>query len=219
MKTIFYLLLSLGLTCSSAAQPYNIGHRQVTFIDADRNDRPVLTEIYYPSVIGGDNVPIAGENGTAFPLLVFGHGFVMEWGAYSNFWTNLVPQGYIMAFPRTETGLSPDHMTFGQDIAFLVKMVQQEGENPGSLFFEKVDSTSCVMGHSMGGGSSFLSIQYNPSITAIVNFAAAETNPSAIATCSSISIPALVFAGIGNGTAYLAFLEFIAPFMVAVGGS
>lgn len=27
------------------------------------------------------------------------------------------------------------------------------------------------------------------------------------------------FAGIGNGTAYLAFLEFIAPFMVAVGGS
>ncbi len=29
----------------------------------------------------------------------------------------------------------------------------------------------------------------------------------------------LVFAGIGNGTAYLAFLEFIAPFMVAVGGS
>ena len=29
----------------------------------------------------------------------------------------------------------------------------------------------------------------------------------------------LVFAGIGNRTAYLAFLEFIAPFMVAVGGS
>lgn len=28
-----------------------------------------------------------------------------------------------------------------------------------------------------------------------------------------------VFAGIGNRTAYLAFLEFIAPFMVAVGGS
>ncbi len=27
------------------------------------------------------------------------------------------------------------------------------------------------------------------------------------------------FAGIGNRTAYLAFLEFIAPFMVAVGGS
>ncbi len=197
MKTIINLLLSLGLTCSSAAQPYNIGHRQVTFIDADRNDRPILTEIYYPSVTGGDNVPIAGENGTAFPLLVFGHGFVMEWGAYSNFWTNLVPQGYIMAFPRTETDLSPDHMTFGQDIAFLVKVIQQEGENPESPFFEKVDSTSCVMGHSMGGGSSFLSIQYNPSITAIVNFAAAETNPSAIAACSSISVPALVFAG-GN---------------------
>ncbi len=32
-------------------------------------------------------------------------------------------------------------------------------------------------------------------------------------------LPALVFAGIGNRTAYLAFLEFIAPFMVVVGGS
>ena len=32
-------------------------------------------------------------------------------------------------------------------------------------------------------------------------------------------LPALVFAGIGNRTAYLAFLEFIAPFMVAVGGA
>lgn len=32
-------------------------------------------------------------------------------------------------------------------------------------------------------------------------------------------LPAPVFAGIGNRTAYLAFLEFIAPFMVAVGGS
>lgn len=32
-------------------------------------------------------------------------------------------------------------------------------------------------------------------------------------------VTCLVFAGIGNRTAYLAFLEFIAPFMVAVGGS
>jgi hypothetical protein len=47
----------------------------------------------------------------------------------------------------------------------------------------------------MGGGSSFLAVQYNPAITAIANLAAAETNPSAIAAAANITIPALVIAG------------------------
>jgi hypothetical protein len=38
-------------------------------------------------------------------------------------------------------------------------------------------------------------MQYNPNITAVVNLAAAETNPSAIAACSTITQHALVIAG------------------------
>ena len=51
------------------------------------------------------------------------------------------------------------------------------------------------MGHSMGGGSSFLAVQFNDDISAVVNFAAAETNPSAIEACKDIQVPALMFAG------------------------
>ena len=195
MRGVLVIIVGLLMNSDAGAQSFQIGHRQITFSDPDRQGRQVLTELYYPSMEDGENVPVAGSTGTRFPLLVFGHGFVMEWGAYSNFWNTLVPKGYILAFPRTESGLSPDHLTFGQDLAFLVSAIQAEGDEGDSPFFGKVDTSSCVMGHSMGGGSSFLSVQYNSAITAIVNFAAAETNPSAISACPAIPIPALLFAG------------------------
>jgi len=197
MKTVISLLVSLWFLGPIAAQPFSIGHRQLTFIDAERNDRPILTELYYPSTMTGDDVPISDVGGVTYPLVAFGHGFVMEWSAYANIWNALVPQGYIIAFPRTETGISPDHLTFARDLAFIIRAIQEEGKTAGSPFFGRVDSTSCVMGHSMGGGSSFLAVQFNEDISAIVNFAAAETNPSAIDVCPTIHIPALIFAG-GN---------------------
>lgn len=185
-------VIFLGFT-----QPYPVGNRSITFTDLSRNNRSIATDIYYPANTSGSNVPVAGNAGEKFPVLVFGHGFVMVTSAYANIWNAVVPQGYIVVLPNTESGFSPSHTEFSKDIAFLVSAMQSEGQNNSSAFFDKVDSTSCVMGHSMGGGSSFLSVQYNSSITAIANLAAAETNPSAIAACANITIPALVIAG-GN---------------------
>jgi hypothetical protein len=50
------------------------------------------------------------------------------------------------------------------------------------------------MGHSMGGGASFLGSKNNNTPTAMVTLAAAETNPSAISAARNIAIPSLVFA-------------------------
>lgn len=185
-------VISLGFT-----QPYLVGNRSITFNDPSRNNRSIASEIHYPANTSGNNVPLAGNAGDKFPVLVFGHGFVMTTSPYANIWNALVPQGYIVVLPTTESGFSPSHTEFAKDIAFLVSAMQNEGQNNSSPFYNKVDSTSCVMGHSMGGGSSFLSVQYNNSITAIANLAAAETNPSAIAACANITIPSLVIAG-GN---------------------
>ena len=195
MRSILFLFFCVGLLYFCKAQPFNIGHRQITFIDAERNNRPILTEIYYPASTDGDDVPVSGAPGESYPVLAFGHGFVMEWAAYSNIWNTLVSVGYIMAFPRTETGISPDHLIFAQDLAYIIRALQEEGRTVGSPFFERVDSLSCVMGHSMGGGSSFLAVQFNDAISGVVNFAAAETNPSAIEACMNINTPVLMFAG------------------------
>jgi len=189
--------LLVFISCNALwAQTFSTGHTTITFTDATRNNRSIAAEVYYPADADGENAPLAVQGGT-FPVVVFGHGFVMVWSAYENIWTPLTENGFIAVFPTTESGFSPNHTEFGKDIAFLVTALQGEGNNASSPFFGRVDYTSAVMGHSMGGGSSFLAMQYNPNITAVVNLAAAETNPSAIAASSSVTQHALVIAG-GN---------------------
>jgi len=193
MRNLIFLFLLLNLcSITSWTQSFQVGHKQQTFVDASRANRNVTAEIYYPSATSGDNVTIAPGQ---FPILIFGHGFVMVWSAYTPIWNTIVPNGYIMVFPTTETGISPSHTNFGKDIAYLVGAMKIEGTNVSSTFFGAVANTSAVMGHSMGGGSAFLSVQYDTSITALATLAAANTAPSSILAANDISIPSIVFAG------------------------
>lgn len=194
MKKTLLLLIVLLNGINVFAQSFLTGHTQIIFQDASRNNRNINAEIYYPADVAGNNVPVTAVGGQ-FPVVVFGHGFVMTWSAYENIWLPLTEAGFIVVFPTTEDGFAPVHEDFGRDIAFLVTAIQNEGLNNASLFYNRVAATSAVMGHSMGGGSSFLAVQYNSNITAIANLAAAETNPSAIAAAANITIPALIIAG------------------------
>ena len=196
MKKIYSILfLTAIVITNSNGQPYQIGHATITFVDASRSNRSIATEIYYPANVAGENVPFTTQNTLKFPNLVFGHGFVMTWDAYQNFWETLVPNGYIIAFPKSEGTFSPSHLEFGKDLAFVINQMNLLGTQNTSIFFNRVSPKNAVMGHSMGGGASFLSVPLNSNITTLVNFAAAETTPSAITASTSISIPSLIFAG------------------------
>jgi dienelactone hydrolase len=131
-------------------------------------------------------------------VLVFGHGFVMTWSAYDVVWEALVSKGYIVVFPTTESSFTPSHTNFAQDIAYLVNAMYAENTNSSSTFYNSVLEKSAVMGHSMGGGSSFLAIQYNSAIDVLVSFAPAVTNPSSTTAASSITIPSLTFSGVND---------------------
>jgi hypothetical protein len=100
-----------------------------------------------------------------------------------------------MVFPTTESSFSPSHSNFGQDLAFLVNALKAEGANASSPFYGSVAATSAVMGHSMGGGASFLAAEFDTTITAIATLAAAVTNPSSTLAARNVRIPALVIAG------------------------
>jgi dienelactone hydrolase len=80
-------------------------------------------------------------------------------------------------------------------LAFVVDALQAAGAATGNALFGKIAPQSAVMGHSMGGGATFLSVQHSSNITGIVPLAPAETNPSAIAAAGGITVPALVIAG------------------------
>ena len=191
LAKIYLVVVLIIYTSNIFGQSYNIGHISTDFYDNARN-RNITTEIYYPSDTNGDNVPISLGN---FPIIVFGHGFLMSWDSYDNFWNSLVPEGYILCFPTTEMGFAPNHQFFADDLSFIASKMQMESQNNSSIFYNSVLPKTGILGHSMGGGASFLAAENNPNINTLVNFAASETSPSAISVASKITIPSLIFSG------------------------
>ena len=188
---ITFIILFLNTCLIGYSQPFAIGHTAITFTDPSRGNRQIAADLYYPATTAGNNTPISSG---IFPLVIYGHGFVMVTGAYQNFWDLLVRDGYIVALPSTEGSTSPNHSEFGADLRFLVSQIQTNGAG-SSIPSSSVGLTSAIMGHSMGGGCSFLAAQNNTAITTMVSFAAAVTNPSSVTAASSVTVPTLVFSG------------------------
>lgn len=204
-----YTLSALLFVCLSAAQSiaqFQIGTTTITFNDPSRSTtgfgsgggpgRQIQCEIYYPAATAGTDVAVT--NGS-FPIIVFGHGFVMSWDAYENIWEHYVPQGYILAFPRTEGGVGVNHSEFAKDLLVVSNRMELEANDAASLFFNHWNGKKAVMGHSMGGGASFLAAgDVSSDFDAIVGMAPAETNPSAVTAAAGITIPTLVLSGTGD---------------------
>lgn len=201
--TLFRFLFSLLLIAPFAVQA-QVGHTTITFNDPDRTGgfgsgggpgRQIQTEIYYPADENGDDVAVSDG---AYPVVVFGHGFVMSWEAYENVWEALVSQGYVVCFPRTEGNFSPDHEDFGLDLALVADRMLEENTINSSLFFESLMDKRAIMGHSMGGGASFIGAA-TIAVDAVVGLASAETNPSAVAAAGNVMAPLLMLSGGGDG--------------------
>ncbi|MEO8759267.1 MAG: T9SS type A sorting domain-containing protein [Bacteroidia bacterium] len=204
MKKIILLALVLIFSVlEGSAQITSIGHRTVTFNDATRTGgygsgggagRQIQTEIYYPSsaAADGDSTTFAAGQ---YPIIIFGHGFVMGWSSYDDIWKDLVPQGYIICFPRTEGSTSPNHTDFGKDLALIQSKMLGLNAISTNAFFNKMINKTAIMGHSMGGGSAFLACSGNTAPTTMVTLAAANTNPSSIVAAQQVTIPTLVIAG------------------------
>ena len=210
MKHLATLLLLCGICIFATAQNYPVGHRSINFKDAARTGgyaisggttfptggtgRDIGTEVYYPATSAGDNTPFATG---VFPLVVFGHGFAMTWDSYKSFTDSLVRNGYIVALPRTEGSLTgPSHLDFGKDLAKVVELMQQANTTAGSPFLNRLTNRAAIGGHSMGGGATFLADAFAPSeVVCYFTFAAAETNPSAVAAAANITRPHLTISG------------------------
>jgi hypothetical protein len=190
-----WLVLSFVALSVASSHAYEIGYTSVTYVDPDRGNRQVDTEIYYPADTPGQNVPVATPPIGGFPVVSFGHGYLISWDDYDFLWEGLVPGGCVVAFPQTGGELFPEHLEFGLDLAFVSRAVRAESSSPSSLFYGALSQAAAVGGHSMGGGASFLGAAADTSITALFNLAAAETNPSAVAAAGQVTVPALVFSG------------------------
>jgi pimeloyl-ACP methyl ester carboxylesterase len=182
-------------TMITTAQPFHIGQTTLHFTDSLRNNRRITVDIFYPSDSPGSGIPLAGPEGLKFPVLCFGHGFLLPVSAYRNIREAVVPEGYIIAFPRSERGMHPSHLDLAKDLAFVIKKINLLGQQKNSLFYNRVDPMNCCMGHSMGGGSAVLAASLDLSIRSLALFAPYETKPSAAEAARAINIPTLIFSG------------------------
>lgn len=171
------------------AQPYTVGTKNISWTDPARSNRSVTLEFRYP----GTNTALASGQ---FPFVIFAHGFQMDQVPYYPYSDSLAKQGYIVGLLTTETGLSPSHANFAQDLIFAYnKLISESNTNSASPFYQKVIPKGALGGHSMGGGCTVLSAQYgNPQVCSFT-FAAATTNPSSITAAPLMTKPYLAFAG------------------------
>jgi len=175
-KKLFLLGFLMILNLAIFAQ-YQLGHRTITFTDPARS-RDIPTEIYYPATSAGDDVPMA--NGS-FPVVVFGHGFVMGTASlYQYLWDSVATKGFIMAFPTTESSSlfpPPNHLKFGTDLAFLIDTLLGSNNVASSFLYGKVTNKAALMGHSMGGKGAWIAANITTKATTIFTMGAAISDP------------------------------------------
>lgn len=194
LLSVLALVAALAAHAAPAAA-YQTGHVSVTYLDPARGNRSVGIEFYYPATANGDGAPWAAPPAGGFPIVAFGHGFQMIVQAYPNVWEALAPAGYVVALPITGGELFPNHGDFGADLSFVIEKLRSENANPASFLYGKLNPKAAVMGHSMGGGASFLAADANPGIDGLAVMAPANTNPSSITAAAGVTVPTLIYSG------------------------
>ena len=193
------ILLALVACGSFLPAQWQIGQRTVTWTDPSRSNRSVPTLVWYPADAPGMDVPVAVG---AFPLIAAGHGFTMPAATLASLAEALVPAGYIVAAPDTETGFIPfpNHEALARDLAFLAARFGQANTEPGSPFFGHVAGAAGVAGHSMGGGCAFMAVHYQSlygvafQALAGLDPATTSTGPDSVTAAAALSLPTLVLA-------------------------
>jgi len=186
------LLFAILMPVLVMAQGYPVGYREISVYDSNR-ERDITAYAYYPAVQAEENAsPVEGT----FPYIVFGHGFMMNQGDYDYLYNYLVPKGYFFVSLTTETGASPDHETYAQDLAFVCDNFYDLMLD--DVVFHDCVGPKCVVMGRMGGGASHLASSYSQQMEAVITFAAAETDPSAIEAVANANVDLLIFSGQGD---------------------
>lgn len=178
LQTGFLSAVWALISALSTGSLWSQGEQAWTFIDESRNGRQIASTVFYPAGAG------------PFPVVVFGHGFVMNTPDYGALFDGLVEAEFVVVSVETEGGFAPDHADFGLDLAFVAGAAAAEL----TALPCTVDAHAAIGGHSMGGGAAWLAAA-SGSIDAVFGLAPAETNPSAIDAASEVTVPSLVFTG------------------------
>jgi predicted dienelactone hydrolase len=173
--------------------PYRAGWRTVTVTRP--NSTTFTARLYYPALVAGQGTAL-DPSGRPYPAVTFGHGFFQAVTSYDSTLSHLATHGFFVIATNSESGISPNHQNFANDMRYSLTYLEQENANATSSLFNAVAVNSFgASGHSMGGGASILATSQDSRIRALANLAAAETNPSAKAAMPLITVPFSLLSG------------------------
>lgn len=163
------------------------------------NNSTFTAALYYPASTSGQG-GMFDPSGGPYPAVSFGHGFLQGVEQYQSTLQHLATHGYLVIASRSQGGLFPSHASFAADLQHSLTWLEQANANPASWLYQQVDTERFALsGHSMGGGCSLLAAAADPRVRAVVNMAAAETNPSAVAAMPGITVPVRLISGSQDG--------------------
>ncbi|MDH3200129.1 MAG: hypothetical protein OEM15_04460 [Myxococcales bacterium] len=177
---IAFLILGL-IACDDSNQsvdapdelgPFAVGHEQLTAVDAAREDRSILVDLWYPvdddqvqdgpltfyplagptigleSKVAMDDVPVSGRENQTF--LVFSHGYQGINLQSIELMEALASHGFIVASPEhTGNAQASPTDTFDEaaanrvpDVSFLIDWMVARNRDPEDAFYQRIDEES-----------------------------------------------------------------------------
>ncbi|MFF8941834.1 alpha/beta hydrolase family protein [Streptomyces sp. NPDC014864] len=187
-----------------AADPSTTGPFPAAYTDltVSASGRSFSARVWYPGTTTGANAPVAAGS---HPGLAFGHGFFQAITRYESLLKHYASWGIITVAPKSQSGLFPSHLAFADDLNAALTWLTTQNSTTGSRFAGAVSTDRlAVSGHSMGGGAALLAASRNAAVKSVSTLAAAETNPSAVAASSALSIPVQYVGGSADSIAGVA---------------
>ncbi len=165
----------------NALGPLAVGHVQFTEVDTTRGDRSLLVDAWYPAdAADAEDRPLAGYPlagpialpssvakdapavgaDTAWPLLVYSHGYQGINLAATDLMEALASHGFVVMSPEhTGNAQASPTDSFDEaaekrvpDVSFLLDRIIARSRDPADRFYQRIDESRIgVLGHSFGG--------------------------------------------------------------------